>query len=144
MLMGTFVPKLDDKGRLILPAKFWDEFQHGVVVTQGQEGCLNLYSQREFENLYERMRESLPRLGKRGRDFVRILLGGASQEIPDGQRRITIPARLRDYAHLTGELTVIGAGTHAEIWDTVAWTTYSANAEADYSDADEEVIADLF
>lgn len=144
MLMGTFLPKLDDKGRLILPAKFWDEFQRGVVVTSGQDGCLYLYSQREFEELYERMRERLPRLGKRGRDFIRTMLGGASQEIPDGQRRITIPAALRDYAGLDRELTVIGAGSRAEIWDTATWADYSAASQAEYSEADEEVIADLF
>lgn len=144
MLLGTFVPKLDDKGRIILPAKFWDEFQDGVVITHGQDGCLYVYSQREFEKLYERMSEQLPRLGKKGRDFIRTMLGGASQEVPDAQRRVTIPATLRDYAHLDRELTVIGAGSRAEIWDAATWAEYSAASQADFSDADEEVIAGLF
>ncbi len=144
MLIGTFSPRLDDKGRLILPAKFWGEFQSGVVITRGQDGCLYLYSQREFELLYERMSEQLPRLGKRGRDYIRTMLGGASQEIPDAQRRITIPAAQRDYAALERELTVIGVGNRAELWDAQAWTQRQVESEREYAQIDEEVIADLF
>ena len=51
---------------------------------------------------------------------------------------------LREYAGLDRELTVIGAGTRAEIWDTAAWNTYYAATEAAFADTDEEVIAGLF
>jgi MraZ protein len=144
MLLGTFLPKLDDKGRLILPAKFRDEFAAGLVMTRGQEGCVYIYSQREFEALHARMAEQAPKLGKQGRDYLRMFLSGAAQEIPDKQFRVTVPSMLRDYAGLDRDLTVIGAGTRAEIWDTTTWTTYSEKAEAGFSDADGEVIAGLF
>jgi MraZ protein len=144
MLLGTFLPKLDDKGRVILPAKFRDEFAAGLVMTRGQEGCVYVYSQREFEALHARMAEQAPRLGKQGRDYLRMFLSGASQEIPDKQARVTIPPMLREYAGLDRDLTVIGAGTRAEIWDTATWNTYSEQAEAGFSDADGEVIAGLF
>ena len=144
MLLGTFVPKLDDKGRVILPAKFRDEFAAGLVMTRGQEGCVYVYSQREFEALHERMAEQAPKLGKQGRDYLRMFLSGAAQEIPDKQFRVTVPPMLREYAGLDRDLTVIGAGTRAEIWDTATWTEYSTTAEAGFSDADGEVIAGLF
>ena len=144
MLLGTFLPKLDDKGRLILPAKFRDEFAAGLVMTRGQEGCVYVYSQREFEALHGRMAEQAPKLGKQGRDYLRMFLSGAAQEIPDKQFRVTVPSMLRDYAGLDRDLTVIGAGTRAEIWDTATWTSYSEKAEAGFSDADGEVIAGLF
>ncbi|MBW8870800.1 MAG: division/cell wall cluster transcriptional repressor MraZ [Leifsonia sp.] len=144
MLLGTFVPKLDEKGRVILPAKFRDEFAAGLVMTRGQEGCVYLYSQREFELLHARMSEQAPKLGKAGRDYIRMFLSGASQEIPDKQSRITITPMLREYASLERDLTVIGAGTRAEIWDAAAWKTYSETAEAGFADADGEVIAGLF
>ena len=89
-----------------------------------------------FEALHERMSAQAPALGKKGRDYLRLFLSGAAQEIPDSQRRITIPAALREYAHLDRELTVIGAGTRAEIWDTEAWNTYYSATEAEFSDAD--------
>ena len=143
MLLGTFTPKLDDKGRLVLPAKFWDDFSGGLVMTRGLERSVFLYSQREFEDLHGRMREA-SLTSKPARDFMRLFLSGANQEIPDKQRRITVPGLLRDYAGLDRDLTVIGAGTRAEIWDTTAWNQYYADTEARFSDTDEEVIPGLF
>ena len=43
MFLGTYTPKLDDKGRLFLPAKFRDRLTEGLVVTQGQENCLDVF-----------------------------------------------------------------------------------------------------
>jgi len=143
MLLGTFAPKLDEKGRIILPAKFMDDFAGGVVMTRGQERCIYVFSQREFDDLYARAGQA-PLSGKKARDYQRMLLSGAAQEIPDKQHRITIPALLRDYASLDRELTVIGAGNRVEIWDTAAWDAYYAETESDFADTDEEVIAGLF
>lgn len=143
MLLGTFAPKLDEKGRIILPAKFWDEFMGGLVMTRGQEHCVYVFSERQFEQVHESLREAS--LTSRGsRDFLRLFLSGATQELPDKQRRVTIPPMLRDYAGLSRDLTVIGTGSHAEIWDTAAWNEYYAKTEAGFSDTDEEVIPGLF
>ena len=144
MLLGTFVPKLDDKGRIILPAKFSDDFENGVVMARGQEHAIYVFSQTEFESLVQRMQAQAPSLGKQGRDYLRLFLSGATQEIPDKQHRVTIPPMLREYAGLDRDLTVIGAGSRAEIWDTAKWNEYYANAEAGFADADGEVIAGLF
>jgi MraZ protein len=143
MFLGTYAPKLDDKGRIILPARFWDELASGVVITRGQEHCLYVYSQREFESVHEKIRQA-PVSSKQARDYTRMFLSGASQELPDKQRRVTIPAGLREYAGLDRELTVIGAGSHAEIWDTAAWNTYYNETESDYANTAEEVIPGLF
>jgi MraZ protein len=143
MLLGTFVPKLDEKGRIILPAKFMGDFANGVVMTRGQERCIYLFSQREFEELHERARQA-PETGKKGRDFLRMFLSGAAEDMPDKQHRVTIPPMLREYAGLDRELTVIGAGNRAEIWDTASWNAYYEATEAAFADTDEEVIAGLF
>ena len=42
------------------------------------------------------------------------------------------------------KITVIGAGTHAEIWSTEAWESYYAGAEDDFATTSEEVIPGLF
>ncbi len=143
MFLGTYAPKLDDKGRIILPAKFWDELEAGIVVTRGQERCLFVYSTREFEELHERIRQA-PVTSKKSRDYLRLFLSGAHSEVPDKQHRVTIPALLRSYAGLGRELTVIGAGNHAEIWDTQAWNEYYAEQEDSFSEITEEVIPGLF
>lgn len=143
MFLGTYAPKLDDKGRIILPAKFRDELAGGVVMTRGQENCIYVFSTREFEALHEKIRQA-PVTSKQARDYLRVFLSGASAETPDKQHRVTIPASLRAYASLDRDLTVIGAGSRAEIWDSAAWETYLAEQEAAFSETAEEVIPGLF
>lgn len=142
MFLGTHTPRLDDKGRLFLPAKFRDRLASGLVVTRGQERCLYVYPTDEFEKVAETMR-SAPLTSKRARDFMRLFLSGASDEIPDKQGRVTVPSTLREYAGLTRECTVIGAGSRVEVWDTTAWSTYLASTEQAFADQAEEVIPGL-
>jgi MraZ protein len=143
MFLGTYAPKLDDKGRIILPAKFRGELSTGVVMTRGQEHCIYVFSTREFEELHEKIRQA-PVTSKQARDYLRVFLSGASAETPDSQNRITIPANLRSYAGLDRELTVIGAGSRVEIWDSEAWEIYLAEQEASFANTEEEVIPGLF
>lgn len=143
MLLGTHTPKLDDKGRIILPAKFREDLAGGVVITRGQDRCLYVYSTSEFESVHERIRQA-PLSNKQARDFLRMFLSGASAEMPDSQNRITIPAALRDYAGLQKELVVTGVGAHAEIWDADAWNAFLEANEESYADMEQEVIPGLF
>ena len=143
MLLGTHTPRLDEKGRIILPAKFRDEFSSGLVITRGQDRCLYVFSQREFETLNERVRQA-PIANKNARDFLRSLLSGATDELPDKQGRVTIPAMLREYAGLDRDLAVIGMGNRAEIWDLSVWNQGQADRDAAFSEIAEEVIPGLF
>ena len=143
MFLGTHAPKLDEKGRVILPARFRDELESGVVVTRGQENCLYVFSAREFEAMHDKIRQA-PVTSKTARDFLRVFLSGASAETPDKQNRITIPAVLRAYADLGRDLTVIGAGNRVEIWNAEKWDAYLASSENDFANTSEEVIPGLF
>jgi MraZ protein len=138
MFFGTYTPRLDDKGRLFLPAKFRDELAEGLVITRGQERCLNVWSQQEFGTFTERLRATSV-TNKAGRDYVRMLFAGASDETPDKQGRITVPPMLRDYASLVKDCIVIGAMNRIEIWDATAWQTYSDQHEQAFADLSEEV-----
>lgn len=143
MFLGTFTPRLDEKGRLILPAKFRDELADGLVITRGQERCLYVFSEAEFEVMHGRVREA-PLTSKQARDYLRVFLSGAHPEKPDKQHRVTVPQSLREYAGLDRELAVIGAGTRAEIWDAGAWEKYLAAQESAFADIEEEVIPGMF
>ena len=143
MFLGTHAPRLDDKGRLILPAKVRDKLAKGVVVTRGQERCLYVFPVAEFERLAEQLRQA-PVTSKQARDYMRVFLSGASDEVPDKQGRITLPPALRTYAGLDRDLTVIGAGHRVEIWDATAWQTYIDEQEEVFSEQAEEVVPGLF
>ena len=139
MFLGEHYPKLDDKGRLFLPARFREDLQGGLVITKGQEHALYVFPRQEFVE-YTRRFESVPLSNKRARDYVRVLLSGASDELPDRQGRVTIPTTLRQYAGLTKECAVIGAGSRVEIWDSQAWATYRGATEDAYAELSEEVL----
>jgi MraZ protein len=139
VLLGTHAPKLDDKGRVILPAKFRDDLSGGLVMTRGQERCVSVFSEAAFAKKLAEYQEA-PQTNKRARDYLRVFMSGASPETPDKQNRVTIPLNLREYAGLERDLTVIGVGDHAEIWSTPAWEAYYAAVESDFSETDEEVI----
>jgi MraZ protein len=139
VFLGTHHNRLDEKGRLFLPAKFRDELAGGLVITKGQERCLYVFPAAEFARLTGALRE-VPVTGKAVRDFGRVLFASASDETPDKQGRITVPTPLRDYAGLNRDCAVIGANTRVEVWDAAAWDAYVIDREAAFADMAEEVL----
>lgn len=139
MFLGTHTPRLDDKGRLFLPAKYRDELAGGLVITKGQERCLYVFPPAEFAELTEKLRTA-PVTAKAVRDYSRVFFGSASDEVPDKQGRITIPPALRAYAGLERDCAVVGMNTRLEIWDAAAWDSYMQQQEDAFSTASEEVL----
>ncbi|HTW04795.1 MAG TPA: division/cell wall cluster transcriptional repressor MraZ [Streptosporangiaceae bacterium] len=139
MFLGTHTPRLDEKGRLFLPAKYRDELAAGLILTKGQERCVYVFPMPEFERITEAMRTA-PVTAKGLRDYSRVFFASASDEVPDKQGRITIPPALREYAALNRDCVVIGANTRLEIWDSQAWASYLDQQEDAFSEAAEEVL----
>ncbi|MCY9782902.1 division/cell wall cluster transcriptional repressor MraZ [Nocardiopsis sp. EMB25] len=139
MFLGTHTPRLDQKGRLFLPAKYRDELSGGLVITKGQEHCLYVFPVEEFRRVTEAL-SSAPVTAKAVRDYGRVLFASASDESCDKQGRITIPPKLRDYAGLDRECVVIGANTRLEIWAAQAWSDYEAEQEQAFARLSEEVL----
>jgi MraZ protein len=139
VFLGTHTPRLDEKGRLFLPAKYREELAGGLVITKGQERCLYVFPVAEFGRMAEALRGA-PATAKAVRDYSRVFFASASDETPDKQGRITIPPALREYAALTRDCAVIGANMRLEIWDSAAWESYLAEQEDAFSAASEEVL----
>ena len=91
MFLGTHTPRLDEKGRLFLPAKYREELSRGLVLTKGQERCLYVFPLPEFDRITEALRAA-PVTAKAVRDYSRVFFASASDEMPDKQGRVTIPA----------------------------------------------------
>jgi MraZ protein len=143
VFLGTHSPRLDEKGRLILPAKFREQLEEGVVVTRGQERCLYVFPVAEFARIADQLRQA-PVTSKQARDYLRVFLSGASDEMVDRQGRVTIPTALRTYAGLNRDCAVIGAGQRVEIWEATAWETYLNEQEQVFAEQAEEVVPGLF
>ena len=137
MFLGTHHPRLDDKGRLFLPAKYRDELKEGLVITKGQERCLYVFPAQEFARKAEQL-QSTPLSAKAARDYARQFFGSAFDEKPDRQGRVTLPPGLRAYAGLERDCVVVGAGTRLEIWNAEAWAAYEAEQEPAFAELTEE------
>jgi MraZ protein len=138
VFLGTHTPRIDEKGRFFLPARFREELAGGLVITRAQDRCLAIYPRTTFEEMTREI-STAPISVKQVRDFQRMLASGASDEIPDKQGRVTIPPQLRTYAGLDKDVVVVGAITRVEVWDAAAWEAYSAEQESAFAEMNEEV-----
>lgn len=115
MFLGTYTPKLDDKGRLTLPAKFREDLAGGLMVTKGQDHSLAVYPREEFA-ARARKAAAVSRTNPDARAFIRNLAASADEQRPDGHGRITLSAAHREYANLSKECVVVGSVDFLEIW----------------------------
>jgi MraZ protein len=130
--LGTYEHSLDAKGRIVLPAKLRPQFAGGCVLARGQDRCLFLFTTEEWTQFTERLRETRVTSQQR-RNYERLLFSGATEEIPDGQGRVTIAEPLRRYAGLERDVALIGAGSRMEIWDRQTWERMRGQLEEQYA-----------
>ena len=115
MLIGEFHHNIDDKNRLIIPAKFRDEIGDKFVLTRGLDGCLFIYSLSNWEKIVDKLK-NLPFTKKDARTFMRFFLSGATICEFDKQGRININTSLIEYAKIKKECAIIGVDDRLEIW----------------------------
>ncbi|MGH9127809.1 MAG: division/cell wall cluster transcriptional repressor MraZ [Acidimicrobiales bacterium] len=134
---GRFEHSLDVKGRVILPAKFRATFAHGGYLTLFHEGCLALWMSEEFERQMVAMHEAAA-LGRAERNLARVWASGSYEVEVDRQGRMAIPADLRKFAGLTGDVLINGAIDRVELWDPAVWEARIMPAEPGSIDGVEE------
>ena len=139
MFLGTHKPRLDDKHRVILPAKFRDALADGLVMTKGQDRCVVIYTSAGFAEYAAQLRVG-SQTSEKVRAYTRVLFASAYDDVPDRQGRVTIPSHLLEYAGLGRDCVVVGADTRIEIWESVAWDTYLASHEQSFAELDGEVV----
>lgn len=121
--LGVHRHSMDTKGRLVLPAPHRELLEGGLVMTIGFDNCLTVHPMEEWSRVRAALRE-LKTTDPVQRRFARMITSQAEHTQLDKQGRITIPQRLREYAHLTRDCAVVGAETRAEIWDSARWQEY--------------------
>ena len=130
MFMGEHSHNIDEKGRVIMPAKFREQLGDNFVLTKGLDGCLFVYPMSEWEEIQKRFRET-SLASKDARTFSRFFFGSATEVEIDKQGRVNIPAPLRSYAQLKKDVTLVGVLDRIEIWDTESWEEGSSTDDAD-------------
>lgn len=138
MFIGEYQHSLDNKGRLIVPAKFREDLGENFVMTKGLDNCLFVYPMKEWLNLEEKLK-SLPLTNRDARAFVRFFFSGATECELDKQGRILIPANLREHSKLDKEAVIIGVSTRVEIWSKEEWNLYNEDDSLGYDSIAEKM-----
>ncbi|WP_335870514.1 division/cell wall cluster transcriptional repressor MraZ [Bacillus sp. 2205SS5-2] len=139
MFMGEYHHSIDQKGRLIVPAKFRDHLGDSFVITRGLDQCLFGYPQDEWKLLEEKLKV-LPLTKKDARAFTRFFFSGATECELDKQGRINLPSTLTTYAKLEKECVVLGVSNRIEIWSKTLWEDYFTQSEDSFAELAENMI----
>lgn len=133
MFMGEYRHTMDEKGRVIMPAKFREALGENFVITRGLDNCLFVYPHSEWQVLEEKLKR-LPLTRQDARAFVRYLLSGAAECEFDKQGRVPIPNSLRDHGLINKDVVIIGVANRIELWSKEKWDEYLKRAEESYEE----------
>lgn len=123
MFLGQFQHNLDDKGRLMIPARYRDLLAAGAYITQGFDKCLMVMTDAYFKEVYERI-NGMNMADASARMLRRLILSNAYPVEVDKVGRILVPQNLREFLGITsGELAVAGQGEYFEVWTPADWKT---------------------
>lgn len=134
---GEFSLKLDEKGRMLLPAKFRGAFVEGIAVHLSPDRCLRGTTIPDFEKQLEVL-QAKGSSAQANRRRLRTFTATAHKQVPDAQGRVLITQKLRDFANVEREITVIGVGRFIEIWNPDAWAEEQVAAAAELAELDDE------
>ncbi len=125
-MIGKFPAKMDDKGRLFVPAKLREELGEQFYVTYGFNGghkCLTAYTATDWQSMIENFNKLsiTQRSGAASLIFI-----NAAECTPDKQFRFGLTPFLLQYAGIDREVMIVGRAGLAEIWDVKEFEAFEA------------------
>jgi MraZ protein len=120
MFLGQFQHNLDEKGRLMIPARYRELLAAGAFITQGFDRCLMVMTDAYFAQVYDRI-NSMNLADPTARLLRRLILSNAYSVEVDKVGRILVPGNLRQVLALNGEAIVAGQGDYFEVWNPADW-----------------------
>ncbi|MBT9148852.1 MAG: Transcriptional regulator MraZ [Dehalococcoidia bacterium] len=120
MILGEYEYRIDQKGRVAIPAKLRKAFQDGLVLTRGFDRCILAYPLPEWQRICERFAD-LPTTRDKNRRLIRITFASAFSAELDGQGRVALPSPLREYAGIKDVAVMAGGNKYLEIWSKESW-----------------------
>ena len=123
-MIGKFPAKMDDKGRLFVPAKLREELGNQFFVTYGFNGghkCLTAYTAADWQSMTENFNKLsiTQRSGAASLIFI-----NAAECSPDKQFRFGLTQNLLNYAGIEREVLIVGRAGQAEIWDAAEYEAF--------------------
>lgn len=131
MFMGEYAHQLDNKGRLIIPAKFRELLGDQMVINRGLDGCLNVYSIESWQTILTQLKQ-LPTTKKESRQYMHMMTAKAALVDVDSAGRVLLPSSLINEAALVKSCIIVGVVDHCEIWSEERWNAYYEGASASF------------
>ena len=141
MFIGEYHHTIDEKNRIIIPAKFRGELGKEFIVTRGIENCLFVYSLENWAKITTKL-NALPFTKKDARTFNRFFMSGATNVELDKQGRVNVTAPLVNYANIKKDCVIIGTGDRLEIWSQEAWNDFFNSTKDSMSDIAENLFSE--
>lgn len=139
-LTGEYKNTLDEKGRIMFPARLRSELTENILmITQGLDGCLWLYTPEEWKNFSEKVMQNASPFNNKSRLVLRHLIAPAQEVEFDKSGRISIPQSLREYAGLTKDCVILGINKYMELWDSTKYNEYLESTALTFKEATESL-----
>ena len=143
MFYGEYNHGIDQKGRIILPARFreiciengYDRF----FLTRGLDKCIFMFTEQEWRQQEQKFK-TLSFTNKESRSFNRLFFSGAVEVLPDKQGRFVLPPFLKAYAGIQQKVVVLGISNRIEIWDADQWTKFYDTSNQSFEQIAENMI----
>ena len=140
MITGEYRITLDDKGRVMLPARIRSCIEgETLVITQGVDRCLWMFPPDEWQRIRTNLMESTSLFQSRTRLIQRRIVAPAQEIELDRSGRLSISPALRDYAALSKDCVVLGIDSYLEIWSEEEYRSYWEANEPKFQEAAEEL-----
>jgi MraZ protein len=144
-LTGEFECKLDNKGRMMIPAglkkKLPEAEKEGLVINRGFEKYLVIYTKQEWDKKLDELNK-LNQYEKKNIEFIRYFTRGATELSVDTAGRVNLPQGLLDYAGIGTDVVLNCQMTKIEMWDKAAYQAMIENEPEDFAKLAEEVMGD--
>ncbi len=143
MFYGEYEHTIDRKGRLIVPAKFRQAFKDhdikSLFLTRGLDGCLFLFPESEWRTAESRFKQ-VPFTKIEGRKFNRLFFSGAAEVMVDGLGRLLVPKSLKEFAHITQNVVIVGVSNRIEVWAKEQWQSFYDSSRQSFEEIAERVM----
>ena len=143
MFYGEHIHGIDNKGRLILPARMREIARENNIekfyVTRGLDKCLFVFTEEEWKTQEQKFK-SMSFTKADSRKFNRLFFSGAVDVTCDKQGRVLLPQYLKDYAGIKRDVMIVGVSNRIEIWSKEEWRKYYEGAAPSFEKTAENLL----
>lgn len=135
---GEYPYSMDPKGRIPIPPRFRGDFKDGLVLSQGIDRCITVYTLEEWQKVAAQL-AALPMTQLNARRLKRRTSSRTYDLKMDGQGRVMVPPLLREYLGIKSEVTIVGVANYLEIWARDDWEAERAMTDEQFVEIAETV-----